>query len=156
MCGFWSREITSLSFIHCPMLGTLPPTSKIKQLEVGSGRDKINVRLSSGDEMQAYCSRNAFILNSICLNNLPFSAECDMFIPKELMNMAKEQMLDFVRNFPGDDKGLIYIPLSFNTDDRDFEIGALRELDTDGTIRLISVAEDCAVCELGGTFIESK
>ena len=101
------------------MLGTLPPTSKIKQLEVGSGRDKINVRLSSGDEMKAYCSRNAFILNSICLNNLPFPVEYDMFIPKELINMAKEQMLDFVRNFPGDDKGLIYIPLSFDTDDRD-------------------------------------
>lgn len=130
------------------MLGTLPPTSNCLILEVGSGRDKINVRLSSGDEMQAYCSRNAFILNSICLNNLPFPVEYDMFIPKELINMAKEQMLDFVRTLSGDDVGLVYIPLSFDTDDRDFEIGVLRELDADRTIRLISVTEDCAVCEL--------
>lgn len=70
--------------------------------------------------------------------------------------MAKEQMLDFVRNLPRDNDGLVYAPLSFDVDDRDFEIGALYELDADGAVRLISVAEDCAVCELGGTFIESK
>lgn len=62
--------------------------------------------------------------------------------------MAKEQMLDFVRNLPRGDEGPVYVPLSFDVDDRDFEIGALHKLDADGAVRLISVAEDCAVCEL--------